>query len=84
MIEAGSRVRISPHPSWTANLRRLADSGRVGMVERVFRPQGASDDVARVVFPQQGRRKERVEFMRPADLIKEQPNTYRGEERWST
>ena len=68
MIE-GDRVVVKPHSNWNADMARLAISGRVGVIERIFTPLGARTPTFRVVFPKvKPYRKERVEFMQRGDI----------------
>ena len=67
-IKEGSRVRLIKRDNWTASYRRLADSEREGVVDRVFTPLGSREALARVVFHKAGQSKERVEVMPLSDF----------------
>ena len=72
-MSEGDEVTVVQHPNWTAEYMRLAKSGRVGRIERLFTPLGGSP-IARVVFPKVAPyRKERVEFFAPTDLQLKDP-----------
>ncbi|WP_156359911.1 hypothetical protein [Sphingomonas sp. Leaf10] len=75
-MSEGDEVTVVQHPNWTAEYMRLAKSGRVGRIERIFTPLGGegSPPVVRVVFPKVAPyRKERVEFFAPNDLQLKDP-----------
>lgn len=72
-MREGDMVTVKLHPNWTADTARLAKSGRIGVVERLFTPLGAREPTARVVFPKVGRFKERIEFFSPNDLDATRP-----------
>jgi len=73
-LKDGDLVRVKIIPSWTADTMRLAKSERVGRIDRLFTPTGGSP-VARVIFPKEGRYKERIEYFKPSDLTRAHQGT---------
>lgn len=65
-ITEGARVRIRDPERYIHAVKRLGD--RIGTVERIFTPHGASRPLVRVAFDHK-RGKQPIEFFELGDLV---------------